>query len=165
MIVALDVQYDDLAGTARAAAVGFAAWGDEVPAFEEAVIVAAVAPYEPGAFYRRELPCLLAVLAAVAGPVATVIVDGYVDLAPGRAGLGRHLYEALGERIPVVGVAKTRFFGADAAPVRRGESARPLWVTAAGMAVEDAAAHVAAMHGPHRIPTLLTRVDGLARGR
>lgn len=45
-----------------------------------------IAPYQPGEFYRRELPCLLAVLAC--GPVAEVIVvDGYVWLGPERAGL------------------------------------------------------------------------------
>lgn len=163
MIVALDVGYDDPAATARAAALGFDAWTDAVSAVERVVWVSDVAPYEPGAFYRRELPCLRAVLAEIDAPITTLVIDGYVDLGPGRPGLGRHLHEAVG--VPVVGVAKTRFQGAEAIAVRRGESTRPLWVTTAGMAAEAAATQVAAMAGPWRVPTLLSRVDALSRGR
>jgi deoxyribonuclease V len=159
-IAALDVGYQ--ADAARAAGVVFSYWTDEAPDEEHVVDVAGVAPYEPGAFYRRELPCLLAVV-AVLTPVDLVIVDGFVDLAPDRPGLGRHLHEALG--VPVIGVAKTRFRGAVARSVLRGESARPLYVTAAGVPLEAAARSVGGMYGPHRIPTLLGRVDALSRGR
>ncbi len=159
-IVALDVCYAD--DRARAAAVVFHAWTDAEPAEEHVVEVTGVAPYEPGAFYRRELPGLLAVCRAV-GPATLLVVDGYVDLAPGRPGLGRHLHEALGT--PVVGVAKTRFHGAPAEPAFRGGSARPLYVTAVGVPADEAARAVEAMHGPHRLPTLLARVDARARGR
>jgi hypothetical protein len=44
-------------------------------------------------------------------------------------------------------------------------AAKPLFVTAAGLSVTDAAAHVAAMAGPFRLPDALRRVDALARGR
>jgi deoxyribonuclease V len=63
-----------------------------------------------------------------------------------------------------VGVAKTRFQSAAAVEVLRGRSKRPLFVTAAGLPATDAAAQVAAMHGPTRIPTLVARADQLARG-
>jgi deoxyribonuclease V len=36
-------------------------------------------------------------------------------------------------------------------------------VTAAGIDVEEAARHVAAMHGNYRVPTLLKRVDSACR--
>ena len=49
--------------------------------------------------------------------------------------------------------------------VLRGGSERPLWVTAAGMDPREACARVREMHGAHRIPTLLKRVDALCRGR
>jgi len=39
-----------------------------------------------------------------------------------------------------------------------------LYVTAAGMRLQEAADRIQRMHGPHRIPTLLKRVDTLARG-
>jgi deoxyribonuclease V len=124
-----------------------------------------VAPYEPGRFYLRELPCLLAVLARAPAPLAAAVVDGYVWLADEtRPGLGAHLFESLGGTVPVVGVAKTRFAGAERAlPVTRGDSLRPLWVTAAGIDPTEAAEHVRRMHGPFRIPTALRRVDRLCR--
>jgi deoxyribonuclease V len=164
MMACVDVDYRE--GEGAAACVLFTAWADEHPAAEHVERVRGVAEYVPGQFYRRELPCLLAVLAGVGGPVGLVVVDGYVWLEDeAHPGLGARLYEALGGRTPVVGVAKTRYAGAGrAVAVRRGESAtRPLWVTAAGMEVEAAAGCVAAMHGPYRIPTLLRRVDQLCR--
>jgi deoxyribonuclease V len=125
--------------------------------------IESVAEYQPGEFYRRELPCLLAVLER--GPAAEVaVVDGYVWLGPERPGLGAHLFEALGKRIAVIGVAKTRFAGAgEAVPMYRGESRSPLYVTAAGVGVTEAAGWIARMAGPYRVPEMLKRVDQLAR--
>src|SRR5262245_3674269 len=159
MFACLDGDYRN--GGAVAACVLFTDWGDEVSAGECVRRIPAVAPYQPGQFYRRELPCLLAVLGEVEAPLQAVVVDGYVWLGDEHTpGLGAHLYEALGRAVPVVGVAKTRFGGARAArEVRRGASCRPLYVTAAGVDVEEAARGVARMHGHHRIPTLLKRVD------
>jgi len=48
--------------------------------------------------------------------------------------------------------------------VLRGDSSRPLFVTAAGMNADGAAELVRGMHGLHRLPTLLKRADQLARG-
>ncbi|MFY0538676.1 hypothetical protein [Nannocystis pusilla] len=39
------------------------------------------------------------------------MIDGHVWLGPDRPGLGVHLHRALGEAIPVVGVAKNPFRG------------------------------------------------------
>jgi deoxyribonuclease V len=129
---------------------------------ERTVRLDVVADDVPGDFKRRELPALLAVLAA-AEPVDLLVVDGYVTLDPaGRAGLGAAVHEALG--VPVVGVAKTFFREAThALPVLRGEAVRPLLVTAAGMPVDDAATLVRAMAGLYRLPDALRRVDRLAR--
>ena len=66
--------------------------------------------------------------------------------------------------VSVIGVAKTSFHDNDAAiEVARGASARPLYVTAEGIDVTRAADDVRRMHGAHRIPTILKRVDRLAR--
>ncbi len=92
-------------------------------------------------------------------------MDGYAWLGPDRPGLGARLFEALGSNIPVIGVAKTYFQGSRAAAVRRPGSERPLFVTAVGVDLATAAGQVESMHGPYRIPTLLRRVDQLARGR
>jgi deoxyribonuclease V len=87
-----------------------------------------------------------------------------VDLDPsGRPGLGAYVHAEFG--IPVVGVAKTPFFTAThAVPVTRGQSSRPLYVTAAGFAAAAAASMVRGMAGPFRIPDAMRRVDRLARG-
>ncbi len=48
--------------------------------------------------------------------------------------------------------------------ITRGQSSRPLYVTAAGIEIEAAAERVKAMHGSYRIPTMLRRVHLLAEG-
>lgn len=162
MIVAVDVDYR--ASEVVAAAVGFATWTDERAAIEIVVTSdAPPAPYVPGQFYLRELPHVRAVLALLVPPLTAIVVDGYVWLGDQR-GLGAHLHDALERGVPVIGVAKTQFAGATAVEVIRGASARPLYVTAAGIDATEAATHVRAMHGEHRVPTLLRRVDQLARG-
>lgn len=140
-------------------------WLAELPVHEFRVGLDGVAPYVPGQFFRRELPCLLAALQRLDEPPGAVVVDGYVWLGDGtNPGLGAHLFAALGESIPVVGVAKTRFASCRvAAEVMRGHSQRPLFVTAAGMRLQDGAQCVKSMHGPDRVPTLLRRVDRLCR--
>ncbi|WP_280985086.1 endonuclease V [Deinococcus maricopensis] len=160
-MVALDVDYR--VQGASAAGVVFRHWTDAAPARTCGAWVAQVEPYEPGAFFRRELPCLLAVLAEVQAPLRTVIVDGYVWLGEGEPGLGAHLHRALGGQVPVVGVAKKPFRAAPAVPVVRGGSQQPLFVTAIGTDTQAAAAQVAAMHGPHRLPTLLKLADRACR--
>jgi deoxyribonuclease V len=80
-----------------------------------------------------------------------------------RPGLGQHLYEYFDGTIPVIGVAKSRFKGASGIEVYRGKSARPLYVTAAGMDPNLAAEKIRMMRGAHRLPTLLKRVDLLAQ--
>jgi deoxyribonuclease V len=164
MLAALDVDYR-ADGSAVAACVLFAHWSDAAPSHTETSRIAEALPYRPGAFFVRELPCLQSVLARVEAPLTAVVVDAYVFLDPsGHRGLGAHLFEALGSAVPVIGVAKTRYRHATmAVPLLRGASTAPLWITAAGIALEEAVAHVAAMHGPHRVPTLLRAVDRLAR--
>jgi deoxyribonuclease V len=164
MIAAMDVQYAD--PDAVVGVVYFEGWGDASPVGEATCRVAGVAAYEPGAFYKRELPCLLAGLQAGGRKVDVVVIDGYVWLdRDKRPGLGARLFDALEGKIPVVGVSKTAFHGDEfSARVVRGESRLPLFVTAVGMGQEEAAACVKRMHGEHRIATLLKRVDRLARG-
>jgi deoxyribonuclease V len=155
----VDVSYE--ADEVVTACVTFDAWTDERPRSEHvhrAKVTAA--PYVPGEFYKRELPFLLAALGPLDPEVA--IVDGFVHLS-GRRGLGAHLYDALDGRVPIVGVAKRPFRGAPSLPVMRGRSARPLFVSAIGIDLNEAADRIRSMHGPHRIPTLIKRADTLCR--
>jgi deoxyribonuclease V len=163
-IACLDAAYSPTSASAACALAP--AWDAATPAQVLTWRQAAAAAYEPGSFYKRELPLLLAVLGQVKGALSAVVIDGYVWLdGERRPGLGAILHEALPERIPVVGVAKTRFGNASAwcIPVERGGSRRPLFVTAVGMAADEAASCIRAMHGQHRMPSLLQLVDREAR--
>jgi deoxyribonuclease V len=162
-VICVDVDYRT--DRVVAAAVGFHTWTDDVAAFERTrTSFAPPAEYEPGSFYRRELPYLLGVLDDVPAPITTVVIDGYVWLDAGHKGLGAHLHEVHPARPIVVGVAKRPWRGGRAGvSVVRGDAKAPLWITAIGMDLDEAARGVAAMHGPYRMPTLLKRVDRLAR--
>lgn len=166
MIVAVDVDYR--ASECVAAAVAFESWSAATSVHEAVVRLPAASPYRSGELWVRELPPLLAVLEQMASAIAPrtiaiVVVDAYVWLPPdGRAGLGARVHEALG--VAVVGVAKTQLKDDTISiPVLRGTSRRPLRVGAAGLAPDEAAAAIAAMHGHDRMPTLLRRVDRLSR--
>lgn len=164
MIAVLDAAY---ANEASAAACVIATDWDAATALGEYTHRdGPAADYQPGEFYRRELPLLLSVLGMLPRKPDIIVIDGYVWLGvDDRKGLGAHLFDALGQAIPVVGIAKTQFEGASywAAQTRRGASDSPLYVTAAGLPLQDAAIAVKRMHGGHRIPTLVGHADKLAR--
>lgn len=167
-IAILDVAYSET--EAQAACVVTEDWTSASPIASYVQNIATVLPYEPGQFYRRELPCLLAVLGLLPTEPSFLVIDGYVWLADAdRPGLGAHLHEALGHRIPVIGIAKSAFIGVEnspaVAPVLRGKSINPLYVTAIGIDLDQAARNVKGMHGSHRIPDLLKAVDRLSRDR
>jgi deoxyribonuclease V len=163
MIACLDVAYTQNA--AGVACVLAASWTALAPATEVSRNIPGVpAQYEPGAFYKRELPLLLNVIEGLPSKPEAYCIDGYAWLEAGKPGLGAHLFERLGASVPVIGVAKTAFRNDTwSEPVLRGQSERPLFVTAAGIEAPEAARLVAGMHGAHRIPALLKRVDRLAR--
>jgi deoxyribonuclease V len=164
VIAILDAAYGQ--SDASAACVVIESWDADRSLSEHIVRSAVPAAYEPGAFYKRELPLLLDVLKLAKAAPAIVVIDGYVRLdAAGKPGLGSHLHTALGGACAVVGVAKTAFADAPlwCAQVVRGSATRPLYVTAVGMSDDEAAARVQAMHGAHRIPTLIQRADRMAR--
>lgn len=162
MIVCVDVHYSDDGATG--AAVAFEDWSSSVIADQIVMRFAAASDYQPGEFYKRELPCILPLLQSLRVKAKTVLVDGYVWLRDNKPGLGAHLHKALNEQVTVIGIAKNEFVGAPAVEVLRGESKRPLYVTSAGMDVQNATAHVAEMNGQHRIPEMLKLVDQLSRG-
>jgi deoxyribonuclease V len=164
MILATDTHYTDC--VARTAGVMFRQWSDEEPISTYLVESTGVAEYEPGSFYKRELPLILALLETVTPEPSTIVIDGYVQLDEGgRKGLGAHLFDSLGGRVPVIGVAKRAFAGSPhAMAIYRGTSERPLFVTAAGIPLQRAADWIRCMAGSHRLPTLLKAADRLSRG-
>ena len=105
-----------------AACVIAAGWDASDPSGEFTHRDGPAADYQPGEFYKRELPLLLSVLGMLPRKPDVVVIDGYVWLGvDDRKGLGAHLFDALGQAIPVVGIAKTQFEGASywAAQTRR----------------------------------------------
>jgi deoxyribonuclease V len=160
MILAIDVYYKP----DRAKVVGFLFnWQDEMPVQIFEAIEYDVEDYVPGEFYKRELPCILKLLKKVQlENLEAIIVDGYVYLDDNKTfGLGAHLWQALDVKIPVIGVAKTKFHNNVnmVCEVMRGESSKPLFVSAIGINFQDAANHVKKMAGTNRIPDILKKLD------
>lgn len=162
--LAVDVHYRD-DGSAVAAGILFPDWETDEIAREIVVAIPSVRAYVPGRFFERELPCILALVEPLDTGPSTIVIDGYVTLGPDeRHGLGAHLFEALDRKTSIIGVAKNRFRDTPAsAELLRGRSARPLYVTSAGIAPDDAKRLVGSMHGTGRIPSVLAAADRLSR--
>lgn len=165
MILAFDTYY--FYHKAKTVCLAFEQWTDKKPVEVYSQVLEGVAPYTPGEFYRRELPCILGLLRTIdLTGVEAIIVDGFVVLDDsGKPGLGAHLYEALDKKIPVIGVAKTSFatLRHSIRNVLRGNSTRPLYITAIGINLDKAAECIRTMSGAYRIPALLKRLDALTR--
>lgn len=165
-ILATDTHYTP--ALAVTAGVILGDWTDTEPLSTHIVErVDTVAEYQPGSFYLRELPGILALVESLPWKLTTIVIDDYVYLdEQGRQGLGAHLFDELEQRVPVIGVAKRPFAGSThAVAVHQGKSKHPLYVTAAGIQVEPAAGYIHSMSGIHRQPTLLKAADRLCRER
>ncbi len=164
MIFAVDVYYR--ANLAIVAGVLFDRWDAAEPICELTAEITGVAEYEPGQFYKRELPCIVEILGRLEKLPDCIVVDGYVYLDEfHQPGLGQHLYDAIDGKAAVIGVAKTKFKAVpSSAEVFRGDSQKPLYVTAVGIDETEARKSIAQMHGNHRMPTLLKIVDARSRG-
>ncbi|UUW07941.1 endonuclease V [Flavobacterium plurextorum] len=164
-ILAFDTYYFD--GKAKTVCLEFLNWNESKNYKVHTEIIENVEDYIPGEFYRRELPCILSLLDKIdLKTVQVIIVDGFVYLDDDKKyGLGGHLYEKLNREIPIIGVAKTNFASIenDKKALVRGDSKKPLYVTAIGIDLEDAFEKVESMAGEFRIPTLLKEMDRLTK--
>jgi deoxyribonuclease V len=163
MKAALDVHYES--DRSIAACVVFDDWLDSEPTELIRVVEPRALPYRAGRFYERELPCLMSVLERSGCEFDTIIIDGYVHLSSDAGkGLGAHLFESLPYSPAVIGVAKNPLKVADHfVLILRGRSRKPLFVSAIGCPVDQAARSILGMHGQYRIPTLLKLADHHAR--
>jgi deoxyribonuclease V len=165
MIIAIDVHYRT--EEAKIVAVQFENWEDATPNQVFIEMKTDIAEYEPGAFYKRELPCIIEVMKKVdMNAVTCIVVDGYVYLNDDdKKGLGYYVFDYFGNKIPVIGVAKTSFHQntKNVRPILRGDSANPLYVTSIGIDVDEAAKMVQSMAGEFRMPTLLKLMDTLTK--
>lgn len=165
MIYAFDSYY--FGDQAKTVCIAFERWDSESETKIFTETTAVNADYESGAFYKRELPCILNLLKSIELKEGDlIIVDGYVTLDnEGKIGLGGHLFETQEGKFPVIGIAKNGFNSPDdlRRAVYRGESLTLLFVTAIGADVDEITLNVEKMHGNFRIPTLLKKLDHLTR--
>jgi len=164
---AVDVHYNDN-GTANVSSLEFEEWNASDYKYASTKIVENIKPYESGQFYKRELPCIISILGEFnLDLVEYIIIDGYVWLGTvDKPGLGTYLYHALNKKIPIIGVAKSKYeHTPQDCAIYRGKSKHPLYITSISVSLEEAKNFIQKMHGDNRIPTLLKKVDQIARGR
>lgn len=163
MKLAMAVHFDGTQATA--AGVAFDAWEGGEATKTYVSRIAQVEKAVRGELDVRELPCLMQLLREHSLAPELILIDGFVHLdAEETPGLGQHLYQALGAKVPVVGVSKTGLPGLPAQfEVMREEEAPPLFVTCAGIDIGAAKVRLRAMHGRKRIPTLMKLAARLAK--
>ncbi|MCT4665003.1 MAG: endonuclease V [Flavobacteriales bacterium] len=164
MLLAIDVYYKEQ----RAKVVGaLFQWEDVEPIKIISCQYNKVLPYEPGNFYKRELPCILELLKQVKfDELQAIIVDGHCYIDNNKNfGLGGFLWKSLDKKIPVIGVAKKSFYETDKVsfPIYRGKSNSPLFVSSIDYNTEEAIENIKNMHGVYRMPEILKTVDQLTR--
>ena len=164
-ILAIDVHYRE--NEAKSVCIAFEKWSDIQPHETYIKMVSPIEEYEPGAFYKRELPCIVEILKNLdLSTVQFVIIDGYVYLDNDeKAGLGHYVFEYLERKIPVIGVAKTSFHQntEKVLPILRGDSQSPLYISSIGIELNEAADNIRHMAGEYRIPTLLKQLDSITK--
>ncbi len=165
MILAFDTYYYD--DKAKTVCYCFEKFTDDEPDIVYTDMVAGIEKYESGAFYKRELPCIIKLLEKHhPEDIDMIIIDGFVVLDDDNTlGLGGHLFEYLGKNVPVIGVAKTDFPGLtkNKRKIYRGKSRNPLYITALGMDLDAAGEHIQSMKGKYRVPTLLKKLDNMTK--
>ena len=161
MILAIDVYYYDI--KAKVVGIFFENWTDIQPKEIENIYLSNIEEYESGNFYKRELPCIIALLEKIdLTKIEIIIVDSFVYLDDyKRLGLGGNLYEHLKGEIPIIGVAKNSFHlnKKNVIEIYRGHSKKPLYISSIGQDLDLSAEQVRNMHGDYRFPTLLRILD------
>lgn len=150
---------------ATASAVAFEAWDAAEATRTYVSTIAHVEKAERGALDLRQLPCMLQLLSEHKLEPELILFEGFVHLdADDTPGLGQHLFQALGGKVPVVGVSKKSLPGLSSQfEVMREDEAPPLVVTSAGLDIGAAKVRLRSMHGRKRVPTLLKLAARLAK--
>ena len=165
MILAFDTYYTD--NKAKTVCLSFESWANTQVFEIHTEVLEETEEYVSGEFYKRELPCILSLLKKInTEGLEAIIVDGFVFLDDnGKLGLGGHLYHYLEGKVPVIGVAKTNFATLvhNKRALTRGDSKKPLFITAAGTDLDEATTHIKNMPGAFRMPTLLKTLDTLTK--
>jgi deoxyribonuclease V len=164
MILAIDVHYREI--EAKVVGVLFN-WEDIQPLNIIIEYMKNINDYRPGEFYIRELPCLLKIIEKIdLNELEAIIIDGHIYTdSQGSFGLGGKLWEVLNKQIPIIGVAKSPFFNnkETVSEVYRGESKKPLYVSAIDYNKEKAVENIKNMNGEFRLPTILKQMDTITK--
>lgn len=160
MVLAVDVHYKQ--GYAKAVGVLFS-WEDSIPQKIITENIYQAEDYHPGQFYKRELPCIAALLKKVdLSIIKVILVDGHIYVDNNQNfGLGGHLWLFLEKRIPIVGIAKKPLFQniKTVTKIFRGKSKKPLYVSSIGITESIVIDEINKMKGEYRIPTILKLLD------
>ncbi|CAN7511528.1 endonuclease V [Rhizobacter sp. LjRoot28] len=150
---------------ASAAAVAFDAWDAAEATKTFRTRIAHVDTVERGQPDLRALHCVMQLLVEHRLAPELLLIEGFVHLdAEDSPGVGQHLFQTLGGRVPVVGISKKGLVGLPAqCEVVREDEAPPLFVTCAGLDIGAAKARVRSMHGRKRVPTLMKLAARLAK--
>lgn len=163
----LDVYYHEIENETIATVAGIRFTGIENITIlnEYTITMNQVEPYQSGQFYKREMPCLLALIQQIKEPFDMIIIDGYVYLnGTDKAGLGKYLYDNLSVKMPMIGIAKKHFYDiSEDYAIYRGKSKQPLYITCIDIEIEQAKNLVIALQGKYRIPDIITIVDRLSK--
>jgi len=163
MILAFDTYYYD--NKAKTVCLTFHDWLDFEPLNIYDEVLTGIAEYEPGEFYKRELPCILSLfnkLKFEVSSIKAIVIDGFVILNDfDKIGLGGHLHNHLKNKIPIIGVAKSSFHNnkKNVKELLRGQSIKPLYISSIGIGLEEAYEKIKSMNGEYRMPTLLQMLD------
>lgn len=165
MILAIDTYYFE--DKAKTVAILFENWNSTFFSHQYFEVINCSSEYISGEFYKRELPCILSILKKLdLDLINFIIIDGYVYLDNyNKYGLGAYLYESLKFKIPIIGVAKTKFAlnTKNKVDLFRGKSKNPLYISSIGIDNENAKENILKMFGEYRIPTLLKELDKLTK--
>lgn len=161
MKLIIDVSYQDT----QAKVVGgfFEKWTDESLRQITSKIVDDVNEYVSGEFYKRELPCILEFLKDIdLQEIDLIIIDGFIYLDDDeKKGLGAYLYDFLAIKIPIIGVAKSKFYNNNrfVKEILRGQSKNCVYISAVGIDLDYASSLIQKMFGEFRLPSLIKKVD------
>jgi len=163
-VLAIDVYYRE--HNAKAVGVLFE-WNNAKYTGIVIEYISEVGEYIPGEFYKRELPCIQRIFEKVdMHTLEAIIIDGHMFVDNmGNFGLGGYAWQLLQNKIPVIGVAKSSYYGnkETVVEVLRGESKNPLYVSAIGIDVHVAAGLIATMCGNYRMPDILKELDKITK--
>jgi deoxyribonuclease V len=162
----LAVKVERVRDCAVAAALAFEDWDAPEASKTYTSRMAQVDKPARGTLDLRELHCVLQLLREHALAPDVIVIDGFVHLdAQETPGWGRHLHQALGGGVAIIGVSKKAMpDGPTQFQVSREEEAPPLVVTCIGIDIGAAKARLRTMHGKRRMPTLLKLVARIAKG-